>query len=75
MTRLLTLMVRAYRAVPKLGGRCRFHPSCSAYALEALESHGALRGVALAMRRLSRCHPFNPGGIDPVPPARRPVTG
>jgi putative membrane protein insertion efficiency factor len=50
------------------GPRCRFHPSCSAYALEALQRHGALRGGALAVGRVCRCHPLNHGGFDPVPP-------
>lgn len=62
-------LVRAYRRVPKMGASpCRFAPSCSAYALQALERHGAARGGWLALRRLIRCHPFNPGGMDPVPP-------
>lgn len=71
-TRVLLLLIRLYRLLPKRGGTCRFHPSCSAYAMEALQTHGTARGVWLAVRRLARCHPFNPGGIDPVP-ARRPV--
>lgn len=68
MTRVLLTMVRAYRRVPKLRpSPCRFAPSCSAYALEALELHGAARGTWLAMRRVGRCHPFHAGGFDPVP--------
>jgi uncharacterized protein len=52
---------------PLLGPRCRFYPSCSAYALEAVQLHGAVRGSWLAVRRLGRCHPFHPGGLDFVP--------
>ncbi len=54
---------------PFLGAHCRFHPSCSHYALEALSAHGALRGSLLAGRRILRCNPWHPGGDDPVPPA------
>jgi putative membrane protein insertion efficiency factor len=69
--RVLALGVIAYRRwiSPGLPARCRFYPSCSAYALEALAVHGALRGSWLAIRRVGRCHPFHPGGFDPVPPA------
>jgi putative membrane protein insertion efficiency factor len=69
---LLALPVRLYRATlsPLVGMNCRFHPTCSAYALEALETHGALRGGWLALRRILRCHPFGGHGVDPVPPRR-----
>jgi putative membrane protein insertion efficiency factor len=66
---LLILGVRLYQVAlsPLLGGSCRYFPSCSAYAIEALERHGAARGSWLAIRRIGRCHPFRPGGFDPVP--------
>ncbi len=57
---------------PLLGANCRFHPGCSDYALEALQTHGALRGTALATRRVLRCNPWNEGGFDPVPPTHIP---
>ncbi|WP_426959877.1 membrane protein insertion efficiency factor YidD [Muricoccus radiodurans] len=65
----LKLGVRTYQWTlrPVIGSHCRFHPHCSAYAIEALSAHGALRGAALSARRVLRCHPWNPGGYDPVP--------
>jgi len=65
----LLLAIRAYQYAlrPLLGANCRFYPSCSEYAREAVERHGAGRGSWLAMRRLARCHPYHPGGYDPVP--------
>ena len=64
------LVIRAYQLVlgPFTGGACRFEPSCSRYAAEAVETHGVLKGLWLASRRVARCHPFAQPGIDPVPP-------
>lgn len=70
VARVLLLLLHLYRAgvSPLLGPRCRFAPSCSAYAVEAVTVHGAGRGGLLAARRVLRCHPLHPGGHDPVPP-------
>jgi putative membrane protein insertion efficiency factor len=70
--RLLVVPIQGYRRFisPFLGQRCRFAPSCSAYAVDAIRAHGAFRGLWLAVRRVARCHPWNPGGVDPVPPVR-----
>jgi putative membrane protein insertion efficiency factor len=71
MTRALLLVIRFYQRwiSPALGERCRFAPSCSHYAAGALREHGPIRGSWLAVRRVGRCHPWNPGGYDPVPTA------
>ena len=66
---LIRGLIRGYQLFisPLLGQRCRFYPTCSAYTLEAVEKHGVMRGLWLGAKRVSRCHPFNPGGFDPVP--------
>ena len=70
---ILKGLIRLYQITlsPILGGACRFEPSCSAYALEAVERHGAVRGARLALARLLRCHPFGAAGYDPVPVAEK----
>lgn len=69
MRKALQVPIHMYRKYlsPLTPPTCRFYPSCSAYALEALEKHGSVKGAWLAMRRISKCHPFHPGGLDPVP--------
>jgi putative membrane protein insertion efficiency factor len=66
---ILIALIRGYQwfVSPLLGNHCRFYPSCSQYAREAIERHGVRRGLWLAVRRLLRCHPWQPGGVDPVP--------
>ncbi|MEI6544781.1 MAG: membrane protein insertion efficiency factor YidD [Methylococcales bacterium] len=66
---LLIAIIKGYKFLisPLLGSNCRFYPSCSSYSLEALQRHGAIIGSYLTLKRLLKCHPFNEGGIDPVP--------
>ena len=70
--RVLSALIRIYQVTlsPLVGRHCRFHPTCSSYALEAIRMHGAVRGTALAARRIGRCHPWSPGGVDHVPPRK-----
>jgi hypothetical protein len=70
MQKILLALIRGYRywLSPWLGSHCRFHPSCSQYAAEAIATHGSLHGSWLAARRVARCHPWCAGGLDPVPP-------
>jgi putative membrane protein insertion efficiency factor len=72
MKRFFLLLIRFYRRAlsPAVGPCCRFEPSCSAYAEEAIHEHGAFRGLGLAAWRVLRCHPFARAGLDPVPPVR-----
>jgi uncharacterized protein len=71
MRKLLIALINGYRwfISPLLGQNCRFYPTCSCYAQQAIHRHGALRGSWLAVRRIGRCHPWHPGGFDPVPDA------
>ena len=71
MKTVLIMLIDGYRLLlsPFFGTRCRFYPTCSAYAREAIETHGTVRGSWLALRRLLKCHPWHAGGVDPVPAA------
>jgi putative membrane protein insertion efficiency factor len=73
VNRILIAFIRVYQYTvsPLLGPRCRYYPTCSAYAVDALREHGALRGLGLATWRLLRCNPFSNGGYDPVPPRHK----
>lgn len=70
VTAVMLLLIQLYRWIlsPFIGGQCRFYPTCSIYAREAIKRHGPWRGALLAAKRLGRCHPLHPGGNDPVPP-------
>ncbi|MEI6563117.1 MAG: membrane protein insertion efficiency factor YidD [bacterium] len=67
--RFFIILIRIYQhtLAAVLGGQCRFHPSCSEYGVEAIQVHGAWRGLGLGIRRVLKCHPWHPGGVDPVP--------
>lgn len=69
MKHIVIALIRGYQRFisPLLASSCRFHPTCSQYTLEAVERYGAIKGLWLGAKRISRCHPFNPGGYDPVP--------
>jgi uncharacterized protein len=70
MRRLLIFLIACYKTClsPFMGNNCRFYPSCSTYAEEAITTHGAIKGSYLALLRVTRCHPWHEGGVDPVPP-------
>ncbi|AFL74893.1 membrane protein insertion efficiency factor YidD [Thiocystis violascens] len=76
MRRILIVPIKVYQYLisPLLGPHCRFYPTCSQYAVEAIERHGVLYGSYLALHRVSRCHPWHAGGIDPVPHERQTTT-
>jgi len=69
MQKILIILIRGYQLLisPWLGSHCRFYPTCSEYALIAIKTHGAFRGLVLSIKRIFRCHPWHPGGFDPVP--------
>lgn len=69
MKKVVVLAIRLYQLIlsPLLGGQCRFYPSCSSYTREAIEKYGVLKGILLGGKRLLKCHPFHPGGVDLIP--------
>lgn len=71
MRRLLIFLISCYKAClsPFMGNNCRFYPSCSSYAQEAIDTHGAMKGIYLTLLRVTKCHPWHEGGEDPVPPS------
>ena len=73
LAHLFALPIRAYRLIgsPWVGHNCRYQPTCSVYILEALETHGAIRGGWLSLKRIGRCHPWGQSGYDPVPPSKK----
>ena len=73
LKKLFLLLIRFYQVgiSPLIGPRCRFQPTCSQYAVEALRTHGLIRGLGLGLMRILRCHPWHPGGYDPVPPPQK----
>ncbi len=72
MRRFFIFLISCYKIClsPFLGNHCRFHPSCSSYAQEAIATHGVIKGSYLGLRRLAKCHPWHEGGMDPVPPGQ-----
>jgi len=73
MKKIILYMIKFYQKYISifLGKNCRFYPTCSAYAFEAIEKYGTIKGVILSFKRIIKCHPFNPGGYDPVPPKNK----
>ena len=76
MQAILIILIRGYRLLlsPWFGSQCRFYPTCSAYAEEAIQAHGAWKGFYLTLFRLGKCHPWHTGGVDPIPPRKQSET-